>query len=85
MAQIPHARESERECTRAQMLRQGTDRLESQSMRENALGRKCCAKELIDWKVNQWEQDWAYFLAEEISLWEPKVGKGLHWKPVESS
>ena len=32
MAQIPHARESERECTRAQMLRQGTDRLESQSM-----------------------------------------------------
>src|SRR6266550_2807353 len=52
--------------------------------RENALGCKRCAKELIDWKVNEWEQSWAYFLAEEISLWEPKVGEGLCWKPVES-
>ncbi len=53
--------------------------------RENALGRKRCAKELIDWKVDQWEQEWAYWLAEEITLWEPKVGEGLRWKPVESS
>ena len=53
--------------------------------RENALGRKRCAKDYIDWKVSQWEQTWAYFLAEEISLWEPKVGKGLRWKPVKSS
>ncbi len=53
--------------------------------RENALGRKRCAKELIDWKVDQLEQDWAYWLAEEIVMWEPQVGEGLHWKPVESS